>query len=401
MDSLMEASTPILNKPPNSANQELLPIISTKRRGKLVKRTLFLDTAAYNHQHISQGDRDKISSLGFEQNEEIQKDTSCPLSKHERPPKRASAALACTSWRYQLEDQENEEVTMTSYNADSYKKKRGMKKFREREKTSLYLLTLQFLDMLHQQGLVNLNKASRMLGAKKRRLYDITCVLHAMGCVCKPMKNFVEILKPVYSLSGIRDFAVSRKLESNNEKFEDFSDNKRHCDTLSLNTVDRLLEYRKIDYEGYLCEGDATLLLLPGVNMQQIDIFREETDEVEFEVEFLEDGPVLYWKEWSDDPNGNWHVISQTQIVSNFKNIYDLIHEDFSDAGQFPVFTDISMSHILSSPSACYEMEGEDSEMENIRMSQELLVSLLDDEKSSIKEEFDTLHCLTTPTKAN
>lgn len=128
-------------------------MVTTRQRGSLVRKTLFTDNGSLeNHS----------------------------FDRH-RPPQRASAAIALTNWKNQMYlDNDTEESTMCTSRGNMTRKKRNSGR-KNKAKTSLYILTMQFLDMLSREGLVNLNKASHILGAKKRRLYDITCVLYAMG----------------------------------------------------------------------------------------------------------------------------------------------------------------------------------------------------------------------------
>lgn len=65
---------------------------------------------------------------------------------------------------------------------------------RNRYDTSLGLLTKKFVNLLRgaPDGVVDLNKASELLGVQKRRIYDITNVLEGVGLIEKKSKNNIR-----------------------------------------------------------------------------------------------------------------------------------------------------------------------------------------------------------------
>lgn len=65
---------------------------------------------------------------------------------------------------------------------------------RNRYDTSLGLLTKRFVHLLKgaTDGVVDLNKASELLGVQKRRIYDITNVLEGVGLIEKKSKNNIR-----------------------------------------------------------------------------------------------------------------------------------------------------------------------------------------------------------------
>ncbi|KAL1476109.1 hypothetical protein MTO96_036764 [Rhipicephalus appendiculatus] len=65
---------------------------------------------------------------------------------------------------------------------------------RNRYDTSLGLLTKKFIQLLKgaSDGVVDLNKASELLGVQKRRIYDITNVLEGVGLIEKKSKNNIR-----------------------------------------------------------------------------------------------------------------------------------------------------------------------------------------------------------------
>ncbi|EEC07948.1 transcription factor E2F3, putative [Ixodes scapularis] len=65
---------------------------------------------------------------------------------------------------------------------------------RNRYDTSLGLLTKKFVSLLKgaTDGVVDLNKASELLGVQKRRIYDITNVLEGVGLIEKKSKNNIR-----------------------------------------------------------------------------------------------------------------------------------------------------------------------------------------------------------------
>jgi transcription factor E2F3 len=66
----------------------------------------------------------------------------------------------------------------------------------------LGLLTKKFLGLVKQReeedGVIDLNEASRTLDVKKRRIYDITNVLEGVGLIEKKSKNRIHWRYGIY-----------------------------------------------------------------------------------------------------------------------------------------------------------------------------------------------------------
>jgi len=79
-----------------------------------------------------------------------------------------------------------------------------------RHDSSLGLLTKRFLALVKdsEQGIVDINEASVMLGVQKRRIYDITNVLEGIGLVEKQSKNHIY-----WRGSGLNTVEERQKIE--------------------------------------------------------------------------------------------------------------------------------------------------------------------------------------------
>ncbi|GJQ15642.1 hypothetical protein GpartN1_g7433.t1 [Galdieria partita] len=376
MDYVLGTCTPILKrkKEYSNDNTKLIPMVTTRRRGKLVKKTLFTENErADTHDHSRQ-----------------------------RPPQRASAAMALTNWKNQMYlDDEAEESTLCSSSGNMARKRRNSGK-QTKSKTSLYVLTLQFLDMLSREGLVNLNKASYLLGAKKRRLYDITCVLYAMGCVCKPMKNFVEYRHIDLQQSDNLDFSTIVSC-SHHEGKSGVGEAPYMSNTVSLSEIDdalyEILHSHSSDYaDGYIT------VVLPGMDMNDVIITRNENNVVEMEMKFLNDDPsnVIFWQETSIYYKSSvWHRVQISEIELGFRPIQEYLEGMFSEEHRTHPFTDLYFDDHLETPLVSIPMEDSAACLDNIELPQDLLVSLLGDEqRDSSCDDFDTFHCISTPVKS-
>lgn len=65
---------------------------------------------------------------------------------------------------------------------------------RPRFDVSLVRLTQQFMELVRKapDGVLDINDVARMLGVRKRRVYDITNVLDGIRLVRKKSKNLIE-----------------------------------------------------------------------------------------------------------------------------------------------------------------------------------------------------------------
>jgi len=76
--------------------------------------------------------------------------------------------------------------------------KEGEEKGHSRYDSSLGLLTKKFLGLIKQSeqddGVIDLNEASKTLDVQKRRIYDITNVLEGIGLIEKRSKNRIHWL---------------------------------------------------------------------------------------------------------------------------------------------------------------------------------------------------------------
>lgn len=69
-----------------------------------------------------------------------------------------------------------------------------MKGRKPRYDGSLVQLTRRFMDLVKAapEGVLDLNEVSRLLGVRKRRVYDITNVLDGIHLVQKRSKNHIQ-----------------------------------------------------------------------------------------------------------------------------------------------------------------------------------------------------------------
>ncbi|XP_053565650.1 transcription factor E2F6 [Bombina bombina] len=72
--------------------------------------------------------------------------------------------------------------------------KRSLKLPRPRFDVSLFYLTRKFMDLIRvaPEGILDLNDVAKLLGVRKRRVYDITNVLDGINLVQKKSKNLVQ-----------------------------------------------------------------------------------------------------------------------------------------------------------------------------------------------------------------
>ncbi|XP_076849269.1 transcription factor E2F6 [Brachyhypopomus gauderio] len=70
--------------------------------------------------------------------------------------------------------------------------------FYDRSEVTLGRLTKRFMDLLHSapEGILDLNEASKKLGTRKRRVYDITNVLDGIQLIKKKSKNKIQWVGP-------------------------------------------------------------------------------------------------------------------------------------------------------------------------------------------------------------
>ncbi|XP_072263626.1 transcription factor E2F6 isoform X2 [Pyxicephalus adspersus] len=75
---------------------------------------------------------------------------------------------------------------------------------RARFDVSLFYLTRKFMDIIKSapEGVVDLNDAAKMLGVRKRRVYDITNVLDGIHLIQKRSKNLVQWVGPDLNTTG-------------------------------------------------------------------------------------------------------------------------------------------------------------------------------------------------------
>ncbi|XP_054926610.1 transcription factor E2F2-like isoform X2 [Dermacentor andersoni] len=88
---------------------------------------------------------------------------------------------------------------------------------RNRYDTSLGLLTKKFIQLLKgaTDGVVDLNKASELLGVQKRRIYDITNVLEGVGLIEKKSKNNIRWRegRGAATLNGSRQRVLQQEID--------------------------------------------------------------------------------------------------------------------------------------------------------------------------------------------
>ncbi|KAG8445651.1 hypothetical protein GDO86_010437 [Hymenochirus boettgeri] len=82
--------------------------------------------------------------------------------------------------------------------------KKSVKLPRPRFDVSLFYLTRKFVDIIKTapDGIVDLNEVSRVLGVRKRRVYDITNVLDGINLIQKRSKNHVQWMGDDLSHAG-------------------------------------------------------------------------------------------------------------------------------------------------------------------------------------------------------
>ncbi|XP_071598019.1 transcription factor E2F6-like isoform X2 [Heliangelus exortis] len=88
------------------------------------------------------------------------------------------------------------ETPMTNLNVNSEKNfvRRTLKAKKCRFDQSLVTFTKKFMDLVKAapDGVLDLNEVATMLGVPKRRLYDITSVLHGVDLIRKRSKNVIQ-----------------------------------------------------------------------------------------------------------------------------------------------------------------------------------------------------------------
>ncbi|KAG8510634.1 Transcription factor E2F6 [Galemys pyrenaicus] len=79
-------------------------------------------------------------------------------------------------------------------NAQGLPTKETVKSKRPRAEVSLGRITKKFMDLVESapEGVLELNKVAANLGIRKRRIYDITCVLHGINLIKKKSKSHIQ-----------------------------------------------------------------------------------------------------------------------------------------------------------------------------------------------------------------
>jgi len=153
-------------------------------------------------------------------------------------------------------------------------------------------------------------------------------------------------------------------------------------------------------------EDGYITVVLAGVDMKHVNITKSEDNQVEMEVAFQSDDPhnFLFWRETTsiNNKSSKWHKVYMFQIELGFRPIQEYMEDMLSGEHTSRPFTELYFHEHLETPFASIPMEESAAEyLDNMEGTQDLLVSLLDDEeKDSNSCEFDTLHCLTTPVKS-
>ncbi|XP_072857703.2 transcription factor E2F6 [Pogona vitticeps] len=113
------------------------------------------------------------------------------------PPPPPSAGLMQTHIKVENED-DVQFVSISHKEANEggsfMKVRKSMKSRKPRYDGSLVQLTRRFMDLVKMapQGVLDLNEVSRMLGVRKRRVYDITNVLDGIHLIQKRSKNLIQ-----------------------------------------------------------------------------------------------------------------------------------------------------------------------------------------------------------------
>lgn len=91
-------------------------------------------------------------------------------------------------------DSEAVDQARLNLSSDDFKMKKSLNLPRPRFDVSLFHLTRKFMDIIKSapEGVVDLNEVAKLLGVRKRRVYDITNVLDGIRLIQKRSKNLVQ-----------------------------------------------------------------------------------------------------------------------------------------------------------------------------------------------------------------
>lgn len=137
---------------------------------------------------------------------------------------------------------------------------------RNRYDTSLGLLTKKFIQLLKgaTDGVVDLNKASELLGVQKRRIYDITNVLEGVGLIEKKSKNNIRWRegRGAATLNGSRQRAMQQEVDE--------------CIKMERE-LDELLEGAASDLRGLTEHADRRHAYVTYRDLRSIDSLADQT----------------------------------------------------------------------------------------------------------------------------
>ncbi|CAN7998898.1 unnamed protein product [Ixodes hexagonus] len=139
---------------------------------------------------------------------------------------------------------------------------------RNRYDTSLGLLTKKFVDLLKgaTDGVVDLNKASELLGVQKRRIYDITNVLEGVGLIEKKSKNNIRWRQADFEGRNAAFLKTQQGLQAELDLLE--------C---KENSLDQLITRATVDLNLLTERQDKKYPLPPGRNDQNIPSLADQT----------------------------------------------------------------------------------------------------------------------------
>ncbi len=127
----------------------------------------------------------------------------------------------------------------------------------KRDENSLYSLTKKFIKMITEISdyTININVASRRLGVSRRRIYDVTNILEAVGFVTKWSKNSV-------------------KWTGNDFIFEDpsLNDDKEMGDTLDKKISDLTEELKQLSSDKNMVDNAYVTY----TDIKNIDLFKNQ-----------------------------------------------------------------------------------------------------------------------------
>ncbi|CAN8027192.1 unnamed protein product [Ixodes persulcatus] len=137
---------------------------------------------------------------------------------------------------------------------------------RNRYDTSLGLLTKKFVSLLKgaTDGVVDLNKASELLGVQKRRIYDITNVLEGVGLIEKKSKNNIRWRQVGKNAAAF--LRTQQGLQAELDQLE--------C---KENNLDQLILRATIDLNLITERQDKKYPLLPGCKSKPIPSLADQT----------------------------------------------------------------------------------------------------------------------------